>query len=32
MKGLKGYLGQATLKQAQPARPVPDYSVELLEM
>jgi hypothetical protein len=32
MKGLKGYLSQATLKQAQPIKPIPDYSVEILEM
>jgi len=32
MKGLKGYLGQATSKTQQPARPIADYSVELLEM
>ena len=32
MKGLKGYLGQATLKHQQPMRPIPDYSVEILEV
>mmetsp|Transcript_16137 Transcript_16137/g.52887 ORF Transcript_16137/g.52887 Transcript_16137/m.52887 type:complete len:573 (-) Transcript_16137:305-2023(-) len=32
MKGLKGYVGQATLKQSRPIRPIPDYSLELLEM
>ncbi len=32
LKGLKGYLEQASSMKSLPSRPVPQYSVELLDL